>query len=204
MVSFVDGESFKEGYRHFKIKTIEGADDYGMMYEVLLRRYKKADEGSDLPDLVLIDGGRGQLKVAQEVMKELNIKGVDLIGLAKARAVEGPQKTEEKIFHPQYKESLTLGRQSTILHFLDRIRDEAHRFAITYHKKLRGREMIKSVIKEIPGIGRVRQKELLKHFGNVENILKASPEVLAKAPKMNEKLAQKVYTFFRTSRDSGQ
>jgi excinuclease ABC subunit C len=203
MVSFVDGESFKEGYRHFKIRTIEGADDYGMMYEVLLRRYKEAAEGSDFPDLVLIDGGKGQLKMAQEVMKELNIKGVDLIGLAKARVVGGIQESEEKIFHPQYKESLTLGRQSAILHFLDRIRDEAHRFAITYHKKLRGMEMTKSVIKEIPGIGRVRQKELLKHFGSVQNMMEASPEVLAKTPKMNEKLAREVYAFFRTSRFSG-
>jgi excinuclease ABC subunit C len=200
MVTFVDGEPFKESYRHFKIETIGGADDYGMMYEVLLRRYKKAAEGSDLPDLVLLDGGRGQLNVAQEVMKELNIKGVDLISLAKARAVEGPQKTKEKIFHPQYKEPLTLGRQSAVLHFLDRIRDEAHRFAITYHKKLRSRETIKSVIKEIPGIGRVRQKELLKYFGGVENIIKADLEALAKAPKMNERLAREVYTFFRTNK----
>jgi len=204
MVSFEDGKPAKERYRHFKIKTIEGADDYGMMYEVLLRRYQKAAQENDLPDLVLLDGGRGQLNVAQEVFKELKIKEIDLISLAKERTIEGPpvwrsRKSEEKIFHPQYKEPLTLGRHSLLLHLLDRIRDEAHRFAITYHKKVRSRETIKSELGEIPGIGRVRQKELLKYFGSVEKIKEASLEALAKAPKMNEKLAQKVFSFFNKS-----
>jgi excinuclease ABC subunit C len=206
MVSFEDGEPFKERYRHFKIKTIEGADDYGMMYEVLLRRYKKAVEEKDLPDLVLLDGGRGQLNVAQEVFKELQIKEVDLISLAKERTIEGPHpsrfgKTEEKIFHPQYREPLILGKHSSLLHLVDRIRDEAHRFAITYHKKVRGRETIKSVIGRIPGIGRVRQREFLKHFGSVEKVKEASLEALTKAPKMNEKLAQKIYDFFNKSKE---
>jgi excinuclease ABC subunit C len=206
MVSFEDGEPFKERYRHFKIKTIEGADDYGMMYEVLLRRYKKAVEEKDLPDLVLLDGGRGQLNVAQEVFKELQINEVDLISLAKERTIEGPHpsrfgKTEEKIFHPQYREPLILGKHSSLLHLVDRIRDEAHRFAITYHKKVRGRETIKSVIGRIPGIGRVRQREFLKHFGSVEKIKEASLEALTKAPKMNEKLAQKIYDFFNKSKE---
>ena len=176
-------------------RPIEGADDYGMMYEVLLRRYQKAIEEDELPDLVLLDGGRGQLNVALEVFKELNVKEVDLISLAKAKPVGGPLKTDEKIFHPQYKEPLILGRQSPLLLFLDRIRDEAHRFAITYHKKVRGRETIKSVIGEIPGIGKVRQKELLKYFGSVEKIKEASPETLAKAPKMNERLLKGLYLF---------
>ena len=201
MVSFEDGEPAKDGYRHFKIKTIEGADDYGMMYEVLLRRYQKAVQEDDLPDLVLLDGGRGQLNVAQEVFKELKIKEVDLISLAKERTVEVPhssllRKSEEKIFHPQYKEPLILGRHSSILQLLDRIRDEAHRFAVTYHKKMRSRETIKSILEGIPGIGRVRQRELLKYFGSVEKIKEASLETLAKAPQMNEKLARAVYLFF--------
>jgi len=202
MITFVDGEPFKERYRHFKIKTVEGADDYGMMYELLLRHYQKTIEENELPDLVLLDGGKGQLNVAQEVFKELNVKEVDFISLAKARPVKGPLKTNEKIFHPQYKEPLILGRQSPLILFLDRVRDEAHRFAITYHKKVRGRETIKSVIGKIPGIGRVRQKELLKYFGSVENIMRANPEALAKAPKMNEKLARKVYNFFKTGSGS--
>jgi len=202
MVFFDGGKPDKERYRHFKIKTIEGADDYAMMYEVLLRRYQKAIGKDDLPDMVLLDGGRGQLNVAQEVFKELKIREVDLISLAKERVVEGPRlsrlrKSEEKVFHPQYKEPFILGKHSPVLHLLDRIRDEAHRFAITYHKKVRSRDTIKSVLGEIPGIGKVRQKELLKYFGSVEKIKEATEDELAKAPKMNRKSAQIVYHFFR-------
>jgi len=202
MVFFENGKAFKERYRHFKIKTIEGADDYGMMYEVLLRRYQKAIEKDDLPDLVLLDGGRGQLNVALEVFKELKIKEVDLISLSKEKVVEGSRvsrlrKTEEKVFHPQYKEPFILGRHSPILHRLDRIRDEAHRFAVSYHKKVRARETIKSILGEIPGVGKIRQKELLKIFGSVEGIREATEEELARTPKMNRKSAEIVYHFFR-------
>jgi excinuclease ABC subunit C len=206
MVFFEDGKPDKERYRHFKIKTIEGADDYGMMYEVLLRRYQKAAKENDFPDLILLDGGRGQLNVAQEVLKELNIKGVDLISLAKERVIGKPgrselRKTEEKVFHPQIKEPMILGRRSPLLHLLDRIRDEAHRFAITYHKKVRGRETVKSEVGEIPGIGRVRRKELLRFFGTVEKIKQAAEEELAKAPKMNARSAQMVYEFYHYNRE---
>ena len=202
MVSFEDGKPDKERYRHFKIKTIEGADDYGMMYEVLLRRYQKAAKENDLPDLVLLDGGRGQLNVAQEVFKELGIREVDLISLAKERTVEKPypsrsRRTEGKVFHPRYKEPFIPGRHSSILHLLDRIRDEAHRFAITYHKKVRSRETVRSELGEIPGIGEIRQKELLRYFGTVEKIKQATEEELAKAPRMNSKSAQRVYEFYR-------
>jgi excinuclease ABC subunit C len=202
MVFFEDGKSDKERYRHFKIKTIEGADDYGMMYEVLLRRYQKAAKENDLPDLVLLDGGRGQLNVAQEVFKELKIREVDLVSLAKERTVEKPRpsrlrRTEEKVFHPQYKEPFILGRHSPILHLLDRIRDEAHRFAITYHKKVRSRETVRSELGEVPGIGQIRQRELLRYFGTVEKIKQATEEELVRAPKMNSKSAQRVYDFYR-------
>jgi excinuclease ABC subunit C len=206
MVFFENGKPDKERYRHFKIKTVEGADDYAMMYEVLLRRYQKALEEDDLPDMVLLDGGRGQLNVAQEVFKELKIREVDLISLAKDRIVEGARlsrlrKSEEKVFHPQYKEPFILGKHSPILHLLDRIRDEAHRFAIIYHKKVRRRETIKSILEEIPGIGKVRQKELLRYFGSVEKIREATEEELAKAPKMNRKSAGIVYHFFRKEKE---
>jgi excinuclease ABC subunit C len=172
-----------------------------MMYEVLLRRYQKGIEENDLPDLVLVDGGRGQLNVAQEVLKELKIKEIDLISLAKERTIEVPhrslpRKSEEKIFHPQYKEPLTLGRHSPLLFFLDRIRDEAHRFAITYHKKVRTKETIKSELGEIPGIGTVRQKELLKYFGSIEKIRGATLEEIVRTPKMNSKLARILHDFF--------
>jgi excinuclease ABC subunit C len=109
--------------------------------------------------------------------------------------IEGLRKTEEKIFHPQYKGPLILGRNSPLIHFLDKIRDEAHRFAITYHKKVRGRGTIKSVLGEIPGIGAKRQKELLKYFGSVQNIKEATIEELIRTPKMNLKSANIVYHF---------
>jgi excinuclease ABC subunit C len=204
MVFFQDGKPDKLGYRHFKIQSVEGADDTGMMYEVLLRRYRKAVEKKDLPDLVLLDGGRGQLNVAQEVFGELKVEEVDLLSLAKERTVGGSRlselrKTEEKVFHPHYKEPFVLGRNSPILHLLDRIRDEAHRFAITYHKKVRSRETIKSELGEIPGIGQARQKELLRYFETVEKIKKATEEELTKAPKMNRRSARAVYRFFHPS-----
>jgi excinuclease ABC subunit C len=207
MVFFEDGKPSKEGYRHFKIKTVEGADDYGMMYEVLLRRYQKAVEENDLPDLVLLDGGRGQLNVAQEVFKELQVKEIDLISLAKERTILGTRaaqygKTEEKIFHPQYKEPLQFGKQSPLLHFLDRIRDEAHRFAITYHKKIRGKETIKSELGKIPGIGKVRQRELLRCFGSLGRIKEASIKELGQVPRMNSKSAQTVYNYFHFHQSS--
>lgn len=200
MVSFEDGEPTKERYRHFRIKTVEGADDYGMMYEVLLRRYRRAVEENDLPDMVLLDGGRGHLNVAQEVFKELGIKGVDLLSLAKARRAGDHrfhiEKPGEKVFHPQYKEPVVLGKQSPLLRFLDRIRDEAHRFAITYHKKVRKRGTIRSVLEEIPGIGKTRQSELLKYFGSVEKIKEAPLEALMEVPKMTPKSTRSVYDFF--------
>ena len=146
------------------------------------------------------------MNVAEEVFKELQVKEIDLISLAKERVIAGTRaarygKTEEKIFHPQYREPFRLGKQSPLLHFLDRIRDEAHRFAITYHKKMRSKETIKSVIGDIPGIGKVRQRELLKCFGSPEEIKKASLEALAKAQKMDEKLAKKVYFFLRKNKE---
>ncbi len=201
MVFFQDGRPDKERYRHFKIKTVEGADDTGMMYEILLRRYQKAIEKNDLPDLVLLDGGRGQLNVAQEVFKELTVREIDLLSLAKERPVRKRslsrlRKIEERIFHPQFKEPIILGRHSSLLHFFDRIRDEAHRFAITHHKKVRSRETVKSELAEIPGIGQVRQKELLKYFGTVEKIREATEEELVKVSKMNRTSARAVYRFF--------
>jgi excinuclease ABC subunit C len=191
----------------FKIKTIEGADDYGMMYEVLLRRYQKTSKEMDLPDLVILDGGRGQLNVALEVFKELNMKEVDLIGLTKERVVKGLppsrlRKIGEKIFHPHYKEPLSLEKHSPVLHFLDRIRDEAHRFAITYHKKVRKRGTLKTALGEIPGIGKVRQRELLRYFGSVEKIKEASIKELNQAPRMNSKSAQTVYDYFHFNQSS--
>ena len=203
MVVFEDGKSNNDRYRHFKIRSVEGADDYGMMYEVLLRRYTRALEEKDLPDLVLVDGGKGQLHVAQEVFKELEIRGVDLISLAKERVVEGThskklEKPGEKVFHPHLKEPLVFGKHSPLIHFLDRVRDEAHRFAITYHQRVRGRGTIRSALGNIPGIGPAREKALLRFFGSVEKLRIATVAELTAAPKMNARLARRVYDFLHS------
>lgn len=196
MVTFEEGKPNKDRYRHFKIKTVEGADDYGMMYEVLLRRYQKAVEDHDLPDLILVDGGRGQLNVAREVFRELGIKEVDLLGLAKEGRAGHLKPSGEKVYHSQYKEPIVLGKHSPLLRFLDQIRDEAHRFAITYHKKVRQRKTIRSELEEIPGIGKTRQRELLRYFGSVQRIREATLEELIGVPKMSLKSAESVFHFF--------
>ena len=203
MVTFDDGRPNKNRYRHFKIKTIDGADDYGMMYEVLSRRFQRAVQENDFPDMVLLDGGKGQLHVAQEVFKELQIKGVDLVSLAKGKAGRRqksftPEKTKEKVFLPLIKEPLRFMRNSPVLHLLDQIRDEAHRFAITYHKKVRKKGTIRSILDEIPGIGKVRQRELLHFFGSPKKIQEASIEALANLPHMTFKSARAVYHFFHS------
>ena len=200
MVTFEDGKPAKERYRLFRIKTVPGADDYGMMEEVLRRHYERALAEKDLPDLVLLDGGRGQLNVAREVFKKLQIQGVELISLAKERMMAGPLsrgKIEEKVYHPRFKSFLALGKHSSLLNFLDSVRDEAHRFAIAYHKKIRSKGTIKSILGEIPGIGPGRQKELLQFFGSVDKIKEASAAELARVPRMGRRAAQAVYDFFR-------
>ena len=204
MVVFEDGQAKNDRYRHFKITSIEGSDDVGMMYEVLLRRYTRALEDKDLPDLVLVDGGKGQLNVAQEVFKELKIRGVDLVGLAKERRVEEARSKRltrpgEKVFHPHFKEPFIFAKHSPLIHFLDRVRDEAHRFAITYHKKVRGKGTIRSALGSIPGIGPARERALLRVFESVEKLQDATVEELARAPKMNARQAQAVYDFFHSN-----
>jgi excinuclease ABC subunit C len=202
-VVFEDGLAKNDYYAASRSNRLKGADDYGMMYEVLFRRYTRALEEKDLPDLVLVDGGKGQLHVAQEVFKELKIREVDLVGLAKERKGEGARSRKlstsgEKVFHPHFKEPLVFGRHSPLIHFLDRVRDEAHRFAITYHKKVRGRGTIRSALGSIPGVGPAREKALLRCFGSVEKLRDATLAELAAAPKMNAKLARTVYDFFHS------
>jgi excinuclease ABC subunit C len=188
-VVFEDGEPAKARYRRYRIKTVAGMDDYAMTYEVLLRRLRRGKDAGELPDLILIDGGKGQLNVALEVLKELEIEGVDALSLAKKR---GPEE-EEKIFLPNRKEAIPLRNASPASLLLQRVRDEAHRFAITYHKRLRGKAALSSVLDEIPGIGEERRRSLLKHLGGLEGVRQATPEELAEAPGMNNALAQTVW-----------
>jgi excinuclease ABC subunit C len=144
LVSFVDGAPYKDGYRRFKIKTVDQADDFGMMREVLRRRLTHIESANtkwEKPDLIVIDGGKGQLNAVTAIMNELNITGIDLISLAKEREGED----QDKVFLPGRKNPVLLGRHSSLLHLLMQIRDEAHRFAITYHRKLRAKTFLPSL-----------------------------------------------------------
>jgi excinuclease ABC subunit C len=189
MVVFDQGEPAKASYRRYRIKTVEGSDDYAMTYEVLLRRLRRGKDEGNLPDLVLIDGGKGQLNVALEVLKELEIEGVDALSLAKKRKPE----EAEKVFLPNRKDPIPLRGSSPATLLLQRVRDEAHRFAIAYHKRLRGKEMTSSILDGIPGIGKTKKRALLQQFGGMEGVFAASPEELAKVPGMNSSLSQQVW-----------
>ena len=174
-------------YRRFKIKTVGSIDDYAMIQEVLRRRFKKGmtAEGkwSVVPDLVLIDGGKGHLNAALEVMDELNLSSIPVASLAKEK---------EEVFLPGKSESVDIPATSAALHLLQRVRDESHRFALTYHRKLRSKEGMVSTLDSIAGIGPRRKKALLKKFGSVHGIKEASVEELATTEGITNKLAEKI------------
>jgi len=223
MVVFEDGQAKNSDYRRFKIKTVEGANDYAMMKEVLRRRFHRAvGEGEDgdaearargdagkqdgedesdgvgreasaldtahsswtvLPDLVIVDGGKGQLNAALEVLGELGLDQIPTVGLAKEN---------EEIFLPGRSEGLMLSRTSQALYMVQRVRDEAHRFAITYHRKVRTKQGFVSALDQVPGIGPKRKQALVKHFGSVKAIRAASIEELLAVRGMNRQAAEKI------------
>jgi len=195
MVVFVRGVPRKSDYRRFKIRTLEEADDYAMMREVLRRRFRRAagetreELAKDtawaiLPDLVVIDGGKGQLNAALEVMDEYGLReAVPVVGLAKER---------EEIFVPGQPDPILLPRGSQGLFLMQRIRDEAHRFALQYHRHLREKKTLISTLEEIPGVGPRRRQALLKHFGSLEGIREATIEELIAVPGMTRRAAEQV------------
>lgn len=186
MVVFRNGSISKKDYRRYKIVSAEGKpDDFKSMQEVVYRRYRDYE---DLPSLVVIDGGKGQLSSALEVIRGLGLYDLPVIGLAKR---------EEEIFKEGQSESILLDRDSAALHLIQRIRDEAHRFAITYHRKLRGKRNLVSVLDHVEGIGSKRRQELWKAFKSIEEMKAASVEELAAVESMNYAAAQKLYDFFR-------
>ncbi len=201
MVTFVQGRPDKSGYKRFKIKTVGKIDDYAMMREVLTRRYKRAVEEGDLPHLIMVDGGKGQLGVALRVFEKLAIGNVDLIALAKGRKESEPpgKRSGEQIFAPQTPEPIVLAPSSPELLFLDRIRDEAHRFAVTYHRKLREKEYYRSPLDEIPGIGVARKRKLIRCFGSIEGIRNATVEQLMEISKIPSRQAHEIFHYFRKS-----
>jgi excinuclease ABC subunit C len=198
MVTFLEGRPWKSGYRRIRIRTVEGADDYAMMYEALKRRYSK---GENLPDLIVVDGGKGQLAVALSVLKDLSLPGLDVIGLAKERAEDlppggGVNRSEDRVYLPHRKEALYLSRWPSTLFLLQRIRDEAHRFAVSYHRRLRTKRDFLSLLDEIPGVGEVRKKALLLSFGDLQTIREASVDELVAVKGIGRDLAEKISAFF--------
>ncbi len=197
MVTFDEGEPDKGRYRRFKIRTVEGSDDFAMMHEVLTRRFLRAKQDNSFPDLVVVDGGMGQLNVALAVLRELEIQEVDVVGLAKmrverdARGVE-IKHSEERVFLPGRKNPVVLKRNSGALFLLQRLRDEAHRFAITFHRELRGKQRLRSPLDEVDGIGGVRKRALLRHFGSLQRLRAATVEDLCAVPGVTPALAERI------------
>ena len=191
-VVFTSGRSDRSNYRHYRIRTVEGQDDFAMLREVFQRRFRPENrEKERLPDLVVVDGGIGQLNAVQEILAELGLIGsFDLVSLAKSRVMHDATsqtvtKSDERIFLPGRKNPVVLRQNSPPLLLLAAIRDEAHRFAIGYHRKIRGKEGIASGIEAIPGIGPRRRTALLKRFGSLQRIKEATVEELMAVPGMS-------------------
>lgn len=199
MVVFEDGLPKKSDYRKFKIKGVEGQDDVASMGEMISRRFARyLDESSQAPDrknrfsyapgLVVIDGGKGQLNRVVEVMSDLGVVGVPVVSLAKRL---------EEVFVPQEKEARVIPRGSEALYLLQRIRDEAHRFALGYQRTRRNKKMTESVLDTMPGIGAARRKAILRHFGSVKKIAEASPAEIAEIPGISHTMAQRIHETVR-------
>jgi len=194
MVVFENGRPRRDAYRRFKVHLSGKPDDYAMMKEVVRRRFRRGlaeltnptlakGKFSEMPDLLLIDGGKGQLKVAVDVLRELNIEGIDVIGLAKRY---------EEVFQPGQSQSVRLPMNSEGLLLLRRIRDEAHRFAISYHRRLRSQRSLSSVLDDIPGIGAKRKSALMKAFGSVDLLSHATAEDISLGAGISETLAASI------------
>lgn len=208
VVAFDEGRPDTSRYRRYRIRTVQGTDDFASLREMLTRRLTAGLRRDDLPDLLVIDGGRGQLAVAVAVCAELGVENLDVVGLAKARAVRDPRaaevaRTEERVFLPRRTNPVVLARNSNALFLLQQVRDEAHRFAVTYHKKLRDRARLRSPLDDIPGVGVTRRKALLKEFGSVTRIRAASVERVSEVSGIGRALAETIKASLdEMSRDS--
>jgi excinuclease ABC subunit C len=187
LVVFTDGEPEKSSYRRFRIRGVAGQDDYAMLREVVRRHYGK--EGQQLPDLLVVDGGRGQLQAVLSALKDLGAPSFPVVGLAKA-AVQGEEVVRDRLFLPGRKNPVFLPASSPGWLLLLRLRDEAHRFAVAYHRKRARKELVQSSLGQIPGIGPKRRQMLLRHFGGLEEMKRANLEEVAALPGMGRKAAQ--------------
>ena len=198
MVVYEKGKPKRNDYRKFKIKGVQGADDYASLREVLTRRFEhglqEKEEGKELggftafPDLIMMDGGRGQVNIAQEVVDDLRLN-IPICGMVK----DDNHRTRGLYYHGV---EIPIDRNSECFKLITRVQDEAHRFAITFHRQLRSKGQVHSILDDIPGVGTARRKDLMRHFENIDAIKNASVEELKELPSMNEKSAQDVYNFF--------
>ena len=197
IVAFDEGAPHKDGYRRYRIRTVEGTDDFAAVAEVLRRRFRDARERGGLPDLLVIDGGLGQLGAARAVFAELGLTGLEVVGLAKERVERDPTASElrrrpERVFLPGRKNPVVLKPNSSALFLLQRVRDEAHRFVNLYHRKLRARARLRSRLDAIAGVGPRRRRALLRRFGSLRRIGEASAEELAAVPGITLTLAAQI------------
>ena len=196
-VSFVSGVPDKGLYRHYRLREVQRNDDFAALEEVLSRRLKRGVSEGDLPDLIIIDGGRPQLRRVMDVVRSLSLDEVEVVGLAKGRArAQTTLGTHERIIFPDRDAPLVLERSTPVVHLLQRIRDEAHRFAISYSRRLRGKEKVASVLELIPGIGRRRARTLLTHFGSLAQVKSASEEEIAAVKGVSSEVARELKRFF--------
>lgn len=205
MVVCIDGLMQPKEYKRFKIKTVEGSDDFGMMQEVITRRYSRVQrEGLSFPDLIMVDGGKGQLHAAKNALNCLNINTLDVIGLAKARGVRGSKTDQERVFTNVSGEGIVLDTTRKSAQLLQHIRDEAHRFAITYHRTLRKKANFHSILEEIPGVGQKRRKRLLTRFGSLKRLKEASADEIAATTSITHELAETIYAFLHNDDEEKQ
>jgi excinuclease ABC subunit C len=190
MTVFVDGKAKNAHYRTFAIRGLDGQDDVGAMREAVSRRFARMRAGepdesfSRMPNLVVVDGGKGQLAAALAAMEELDLPRVAVISLAKR---------EEEVFVPGFPVPIVLDRASPALQLLQRIRDEAHRVALRYHRRKRGKRSMETIFEGLPGVGPVRRRAIIRHFGSVERFLQASQEELEGVPGLPQKTARDLY-----------
>lgn len=191
MVVFINGEADRSSYRRFKIRTVEGANDFASLQEVLQRRLAKIgtkeEERFEKPDLIIIDGGKGQLSAVEEIFKRMNISDIELVSLAKR---------EEEVYTLYSEDSVKISHRDYSLKMLQRIRDEAHRFAITYFRNLHSKNSLSSVLSEIDGIGKAKRIALLERFGTIDKIMSASVEELSQVNGISKKIAENIKKYF--------
>lgn len=201
-VLFEDGKPEKSGYRRYKIKDVDTQDDFASMREALMRRFRKIAEGDEEPpDLTVIDGGKGQLGQATAVFEDLGLHTIDVISIAKERkADDGEVGRPERLFLPGRKNPVVLKENSAESYFLQRIRDEAHRFAIEYHKKRRRKQTLRSSLEDIQGVGKKTKRDLLRHFGSLKAIKKAGVDELAEVSGVGEKTARDIREYYEATR----